>query len=137
MSKPLNECGYGYICGVTGQVQGICPKGWHLPSADEWNLLVNAVGGGTSAGVSLRSTSGWNSSNGTDAYGFNALPGGYKLSGNGTYWNEGDKALFWSSTEMDTNGSYILFLNLYNETNPYSSDWKDNYLSVRCVMNEE
>lgn len=29
---------------VTQQIQGICPKGWHLPSDKEWNDLKEAIG---------------------------------------------------------------------------------------------
>jgi Fibrobacter succinogenes major domain (Fib_succ_major). len=60
--------------------QGICPKGWHLPTKVEWDVLIAAVGGEKTAGRYLKATSGWNynkgkSGNGTDAYGFAALPG--------------------------------------------------------------
>lgn len=27
-------------------MRGVCPEGWHLPSEEEWNVLLNAVGGG-------------------------------------------------------------------------------------------
>jgi uncharacterized protein (TIGR02145 family) len=59
-------------------VQGVCPKGWHLPSAGEWMQLINALGG-ANAGGSLKSTSSlWNSPNtgATDSSGFSGLPGG-------------------------------------------------------------
>lgn len=26
--------------------RGICPEGWHVPSADEWTTLMNYLGGG-------------------------------------------------------------------------------------------
>ncbi|WP_407448813.1 FISUMP domain-containing protein [Fibrobacter sp.] len=32
-------CGYGKTCSPTYPVRGICPKGWHLPSNDEWKAL--------------------------------------------------------------------------------------------------
>jgi len=54
-----------------------CPSGWHLPDDAEWTTLINFVG--TAAGKKLKSISGWNSNgNGTDDYGFSALPGGYR-----------------------------------------------------------
>jgi uncharacterized protein (TIGR02145 family) len=50
-----------------------CPYGWHLPSNDEWNVLLDFVS--ANAGTKLKATSpDWN---GTDDYGFAALPGGY------------------------------------------------------------
>jgi uncharacterized protein (TIGR02145 family) len=54
-----------------------CPKGWHLPTLNEWTGLVTAAGGIKVAGKKLKAKSGWsNSGNGTDDFGFSALPGG-------------------------------------------------------------
>lgn len=58
-----------------------CPRGWHLPSLDEWKILFDAVGGTDVAGKMLKASSGFcgddgRNSNGTDAYGFNVLPVG-------------------------------------------------------------
>jgi uncharacterized protein (TIGR02145 family) len=55
-----------------------CPKGWHLPSEMEWKHLIASTGGEKS----LKTKSGWedknkNPDNGTDAYDFSALPGGF------------------------------------------------------------
>jgi uncharacterized protein (TIGR02145 family) len=50
-----------------------CPSGWHLPSNDEWNVLLDFLS--ANAGTKLKAASpDWN---GTDDYGFAALPGGY------------------------------------------------------------
>jgi hypothetical protein len=51
------------------------PQGWHLPSNDEWQTLVDFAGGEDIAGKKLKAKSGWNddegeSGNGTDEYGF-------------------------------------------------------------------
>jgi uncharacterized protein (TIGR02145 family) len=61
-----------------------CPTGWHLPSDDEWTMLTDNVGGSKTAGTKLKSAEGWNKDgNGTDDYGFSALPGGSGSSGGG------------------------------------------------------
>jgi len=65
--------------------------GWRLPSEEDWNSLITFAGGREIAGSKLKSTSGWmvsctgsgtdttcTSQNGTDDYGFSALPGGYR-----------------------------------------------------------
>ena len=85
--------------------QGICPSGWHLPNAKEWSTLSNFAGGQVVdayifAGKKLKAKSGWNkdgnkNSNGTDNYGFSALPAG------GGGWNK-DVA----SYEFSQVGSY-------------------------------
>lgn len=94
-------------------VQGICPDGWHLPSDDEWCTLTthidptvdcDALGwSGTDAGYKMKSTSGWFSNgNGSDAYGFAALPGGDRTY-YGNFVSIEKYTYFWSSTENGTN----------------------------------
>jgi uncharacterized protein (TIGR02145 family) len=78
-----------------------CPAGWHLPSDAEWTALTDAVGGGSVAGTKLKSNSGWaNNGNGTDEYGFAALPGGDGNS-DGNFNDAGNIGYWWSSTEYD------------------------------------
>lgn len=69
--------------------QGICPNDWHVPTNAEWNALAKAIGGVVVdenggfmyIGNKLKAKSGWhsyynNDGNGTDNYGFMALPAG-------------------------------------------------------------
>ena len=92
---------------------------------------------GSKAGTALKSTSGWGSlkgvsGNGTDAFGFSALPAGYRRY-NGDFKYEGDYAFFWSSTEDDS--YYAYYMNIYLET--YASlnlsSSKPYGYSVRCL----
>jgi uncharacterized protein (TIGR02145 family) len=80
-----------------------CPAGWHLPSDAEWQTLVDFVGGKYIAGKKLKSTSGWNmDGNGTDEYGFSALPGGSGYS-DGYFDIAGYNGSWWSATEGNAN----------------------------------
>ena len=128
-------CGYNKTCSPTYPVRGVCPEGWHLPTQTEWNTLFTAVGGQSTAGKMLKSTSGWASSgNGTDAYSFSALPAGYGFS-TGDYDNEGNGAYFWSSTE---HGSYYagnMYL-FYDDDAYLGSSYKHYGFSVRCVKDD-
>ena len=77
-----------------------CPDGYHLPSNDEWDTLDDYVGGDVT--TKLKSASGWKryklkSGNGTDEYGFSALPGGYYDSGDG-FKHAGGSGDWWSAT---------------------------------------
>ena len=58
-----------------------CTKNWHLPSKEEWEILVVAVGGEKTASKYLKATSGWERKycNGEDKFGFSALPRWHKL----------------------------------------------------------
>ncbi len=126
-------CGYGSKCSPTGIIRGICPEGWHLPDTTEWKTLFTAVGGQDSAGTALKSTGGWfNDGNGTDAFGFSALPAGYR-GNDGGYYHEGYYAYFWSSTEYSSIYAYYMDLYYYYDY-AYLYDGSKYYgFSVRCV----
>ena len=78
----------------------LLPSGWHVPSNSDFNTLVNELAG--YAGTKLKAldnsvTSSWPSSwNGTDNYGFKALPGGYY---NGSFNSLGTLNYFWTTTD--------------------------------------
>ena len=128
-------CDYGKRCSPDYHVQGMCPKGWHLPRKDEWETLFNEVGGRNVAGRMLKSLTGWRyykeGRSGLDAYSFSALPAG---DGNGkTFYSEGDRTYFWSSTQDDIYCAYIVEL-VYTENDAELRGLdKDNGFSVRCV----
>jgi uncharacterized protein (TIGR02145 family) len=111
--------------------QGICPFGWHVPSKEEWETLINYAGGSLTAGTRLKATSGWDSSDipaGTDTYGFTALPGG----GSGYI---GEHGAWWSNTEYDAYFAYSLEMSYYSERVSAASTGNKNYgfYSVRCL----
>ena len=137
-------CGYGLDkrCAPRYPVQGVCPVGWHLPSVSEWNTLLTGypVGGESTAGKVLKSTSGWKSSgNGTDAYSFSALPAGIRFPTvvRGVYDLEGNYAYFWSSTEFGDSHAYYMYL-FYSSDGAELLDtdvFKNDAISVRCLKN--
>ena len=133
-----NGCGYGSECSPAGRVRGVCPSGWHLPTKAEFNTLFSTVGGQSTAGKMLKSTSGWTNSygessgNGTDAYSFSALSAGdrgYK----GDYTYEGHGTQFWSSTEFYSNYAYGMSLCYFEGKATLPINYKNNGFSVRCI----
>ena len=140
VGKSEDECGYGKTCGLSGKVRGVCPEGWHLPDTTEWSKLFTAVGGISEAGKILKSQTGWNDyngtsgNNGTDAYGFSALPAGYR-SNNGYFFNGGNNAYFWSATEYDSYYAYDMTLGYLYEDAYLGNDDKNLAFSVRCLEN--
>jgi uncharacterized protein (TIGR02145 family) len=134
------DCGYNVSYSPTYPVQGICPSGWHLPSEDEWSALLTAVGGRSNAGKVLKSQYEWNEEgNGTDEFGFTALPAGYR-DDTGKFIKEGGDAYFWGATIAPDNFAfeYANSLNLMYYSNGYTLYYyneKYNGLSVRCVKN--
>ena len=130
--NPL-DCGSGKTCGLSGMVQGICPSGWHLPDTTEWNVLFLAVGGTPTAGKVLKSQTGWpNNGNGTDSFGFSALPTGYR---NYTGSFEIDSGIaFWSSTENNTFNWTSHEMCIIDREDSFLLYTNNNVgLSIRCV----
>lgn len=113
------------------RVQGVCPAGWHLPSDIDWTQLIDNVG--SDGATKLKSTSGWNNNgNGTDEYGFTALPGGNR-SFDGTFNYIGNNGYWWSATEYDDSNAWcrvMFFSSVYVFRNSYE---KNMGFSVRCV----
>jgi uncharacterized protein (TIGR02145 family)/uncharacterized repeat protein (TIGR02543 family) len=118
------------------RVQGVCPPGWHIPSDAEWTVLENAVGGSSTAGTKLKSKSGWNSGgNGTNNYGWSALPGGYGIS-DGSFYDAGDFGRWWSATEYDANNAKRRNMGYSNGNVGWGYGYKTNLFSVRCVADQ-
>ena len=132
-NKEENCKKYGRLYTWTAATEA-CPAGWHLPDTTEWNALAEAVGGIEVAGTKLKSTSGWFSDgNGTDDYGFSALPAGSR-NYYGNFYSVGYNADFWSATEGDTDHAYDRYLDYdYAYMYTYYSG-KDDAFSVRCVQ---
>ena len=130
------DCGRKKTCSLPSKVQGLCPMGWHLPDTTEWNVLIDEVGGTDDAGKALKSQTGWtNNRNGTDAYGFAALPVGSRPTDG--FVNAGDYTDFWSSSEID--GYYVYGVNMYygRPSALMVNRSKVIAVSVRCVKDSE
>jgi len=122
---------------ISAKHGGICPSGWHIPNDADWKKLMDFVGGSYIAGTELKATSGWddyyeNSGNGTDDYGFFALPGG---GGNsyGYFGNVGILGYWWSTESGDAIAYYRYIYHKYAEVFKYS-DSKTFLNSVRCLQ---
>jgi uncharacterized protein (TIGR02145 family)/uncharacterized repeat protein (TIGR02543 family) len=116
-------------------VQGACPVGWHLPSEAEWLTLATFIGGQTVAGTKLKSENGWNNNgNGTDDYGFAALPGGGRFSDpDGRFHDIGDFGFWWSASDGPSYADYRRIYSGNGNMNNGAND-KGNLYSVRCVQ---
>lgn len=127
--------------------QKACPEGWHLPNSADFEQLIASAGGTdlasgmAVAGEKLKSTSGWfKKGNGSDEFGFNALPAGYRLGGNdgsenatGKFDGIGGYAHLWSATETPDGLAYYLLLDFSTKAAKLNAFGKDEARSVRCV----
>jgi len=145
-SQYENPYGKLYNWYTVNDPRNVCPTGWHVPTDDEWTVLIDYLGGELVAGSKMKSTgtqywygpvSNPVSSPNTDATnesGFSALPGGFRLK-TGAFSSIGSYAGWWSSTEYYSD-------NAWNRNLSYSSGLvsrsshnsrKRNGYSVRCL----
>lgn len=115
--------------------RNIAPVGWHVPSDEEWQILVDYLGGDDIAGRKMKEvgTEHWMSINtATNESGFTALPAGSR-GYNGVYLGICYNANFWSTTELFSYNAWLRTL-YYNssEVDHYYYD-KVYGFSVRCV----
>jgi uncharacterized protein (TIGR02145 family) len=120
-----------------GNIRGLCPEGWHIPTDAEWTALTDGLGGETVAGGHMKETgtTHWSSPNtdATNSSWFTALPGGIRTYA-GAFGNLNTYGYFLSSSEY-TPGDYYyrrLSYNTADVTRNYAG--KNNAESIRCVQ---
>ena len=125
-AKQNKICGDGEEpCGLPSRIQGICPKGWHLPDKSEWNDLyeLNNYRVLQAKGFKL-----WPKA--TDESGFSALPAGvYDV---GSFRDLESAAIFFCAAEGDDDTHKSFYLN----SNKADFGWghgKNVGFSIRCI----
>ena len=113
--------------------RGLAPKGWHVPSDDDWTTLEENIG--DNVGKKMKSRIGWiNNGNGDNSSRFNAVPGG--SGGGGFFFEAGERGYWWSCTEVQTNdGVDASFRSLGKGDGSLNIDYtgKSSGNSVRCL----
>jgi uncharacterized protein (TIGR02145 family) len=123
----------------------LCPMGWHVPTNQEWYTLetyvdptIDNLSGlgwiGSDGGTKLKTNHGWvDNGNGTDDFGFSALPTGRRHYDGGTFDRLGTMAFWWSSSTHSL--YYAWYRSLHNEytTIGRQSAIKNFGFSIRCV----
>ncbi|MDR2579068.1 MAG: fibrobacter succinogenes major paralogous domain-containing protein [Chitinispirillales bacterium] len=110
-----------------------CPAGWRLPTDADWSDLEQTAGGRIAAGKKLKSVAGWkNNGNGSDNFGFSALPGGVR-NANGGFSSIGYDGSWWSATDGEDGRVRYRKISADQENLNEQSGNKDFGASVRCV----
>ncbi|WP_290738926.1 fibrobacter succinogenes major paralogous domain-containing protein [Fibrobacter sp. UBA3718] len=140
IEKPC-VCGFYKECTNIEPIQGICPKGWHLPSRSEWDTLFTTVHGWSTAAAKLKAQSGWNGNgNGDDSFGFTAIPSGIRTFSQ-RFDQVGHYAYFWSSTDAGGayygNSAFGIYLIDYDRSRYEKRFGKDGGYSIRCIKDSE
>jgi len=138
-NKPDNCKQYGRLYDWKTAMKA-CPGGWYLPSEADWGDLMQFANPSCSlisdcadAGAKLKAANGWNGDgNGTDNYGFAALPGGVGLSGS-KFRDAGNGGLWWSSSD---DGKKAPRISIDGPNVHRNSSDKNLLLSIRCLQGE-
>jgi len=137
-NDPNNGAKYGklYNWYAVNDPRGLAPKGWHVPSDEEWTELTDTLGGPEFIifiGYSMKSTSGWSINEfSTNSSGFSGLPGGYR-NNNGDFTAIGEHGHWWSSTEYPTDYAYFRTLICFTGSVGRMGSSKKFGFSVRCL----
>ena len=149
--------------GATINGRGICPPNWHVPTDEDWGVILNTMETcakyhnittawiGTDTGPHSKSkctcASGCCSSDtdvswcyavhnqGTDVYSFRVLPAGYRSNTGSEFDKQGGEAFFWSSSAYNHMSAWYRQFHYFYET-VYRSDYYRSFgFSVRCIRN--
>jgi len=140
-NDPENEAKYGklYNWYAVNDPRGLAPRGWYVPTDGDWTKLTVFIGE-DDADIKLKSSWGWpmDNNNGTDEYGFSALPGSTRHL-NGSFNEDCDEGFWWSSSEnkiedLAWRRSILFFsgMDLVRDSNT-----KESGCSVRCIRYTE
>ncbi len=115
----------------------LCPKGWHIPTKEEWEILISFLGGEEQTGGKVKESGSqhWNNPNigATNESGFTALPGGIMMT-KGSCRSMGDDAYFWSINEFDDRFAWDFYVDknsAWSLLSHYRS--KTAGSSIRCI----
>jgi len=133
-------------------VQGICPRGWHIPSDKEWTELTDYYMKNTTVSAcklkscrQINSPLGKNCNTnehprweehdtyyGTNESGFSALPGGFRKQ-NGDFGRIGLNGHWWQATEYSQDSAWFRTIYYHADFVLRYSTTKNHGFSVRCL----
>ena len=135
-NDPANGKKFGrcYNWYAVNDARGLSPAGWHIPSDEDWSILVQYLGGDLVAGKKMKSNIGWNGNgNGTNESGFSGLPGGLGFYDT-PFLYLGELGYWWSSS-LDRDFGYPRIYVLSSEDSHAGSGFLPPMcgLYVRCL----
>ncbi len=115
--------------------RGLCPDGWHIPSKQDWDILINFLGGESVAGGKLKYNNNyyyynsyWDEPNigATNESGFSAEP---LLDENNLYTT----GIWWSTTETGSDSAISIVLKNNTASVMQQTIDKNTGAPVRCI----
>ncbi|MDD2595221.1 MAG: FISUMP domain-containing protein [Bacteroidales bacterium] len=138
--------------GLGAGPQGVCPKGWSIPTNEDWEDLGKALNGNKAVSF-MDNWAGLGEKVTVDAYfngermwpyspdnanknmfGWNALPTGNTQFGNTLFKGMNEYAFWWSAAEKNDKQAYFRYIYYDQSSFPMNFTAKDDFgASVRCV----
>ena len=130
--------------------RNIAPKGWHIPTHSEWNILEKYIDSsidttiagsqGTDIGCKLREAgiSHWiqSTKEANNSSGFTALPGASRRGMTGVFGRIGEFGHWWTSTEHPASGAWCRDLFYRSCKIGRGNGLKETGFSIRCIKNK-
>ena len=149
---PANAAIFGnlYNWYAVDDYRGICPENFHIPSDDEWHVVLEYLGGSPSgsgknwllAGGKMKNIGTIEAGDGrwyapnkgaNNESGFTAIPGGFRLD-DGQYLESGYYSIYWSSTAEYYSDIFFIWYLLHDESRLNRGLFSSQVgLSVRCL----
>lgn len=133
--------------------KGLAPKGWHVPTDDDWKILENYLVGngynwdesksGNKIAKAMASMKNWNISTSAGAIGndltknnkssFSAIPSGFRCD-NVKFYHQSHYGFWWSATEYDASSAWPRYLYYDSDVLYRNYYYKSCGFSARLVM---
>ena len=131
-------------------VRNICPEGWHIPTEEECQTLLNFLGGGVTdpsgfvddnsehekaAALAIKSKALWDAIDtykGTNSSGFSLFPTGLR-GADGTFGRKGSTGYFWTADNESPNKTKVFFLNINSVIIMMTNDNMTTGYPIRCI----
>ncbi len=101
--------------------QGICPNGWHVPSEEEWMMLIDNISTADKEIPNIKKS----------------LDLSYAGFYNGNYNGFDVSASFWSSSSQSANNAWKIYFHKSLSRAFRYHEIKTNAISVRCIKNSD
>jgi uncharacterized protein (TIGR02145 family) len=114
----------------------VCPKGWHLPTENEWEQIIDFIG--KKSANEMKDSLFWDTKelNLNNKSGFSVRPAGYGNSGEFDNFF-GTHAIFWSSTRVYSHFVKCFVLNMTSDSFRCAPQHLTYAFSIRCVRNKK
>ena len=133
-NNPENGKIYGklYNWYAVNDPRGLAPEGWHIPSIEKWDQLINYLGGEEIIGDKIKTKNDlYFYGTGNNESGFSAIPNGFRNK-NGDFYSIRNYGGLWSSTDFDNLNAWHFDLNAFSRIHKGNS-LNESGFSVRCI----